>query len=124
MTKQELFAYAAAQYSAEPDYPWPAYDYFVLRHRDNRKWFAVGMTVPYRRLGLDRDGDVDIVDVKCGPLLMGSFRDRPGVLPGYHMNKEHWVTLLLDGGTADELMKELLDVSFGLTAARRRKTRA
>lgn len=119
MTKQELIEYAASYYSVEPDYPWPGFDYYVLRHRDSRKWFAVEMTVPYRKLGMDRDGHVDIVDVKCGPLLMGSYRELPGVLPGYHMNKVHWVTLLLDGGTEDSLIKELLDISYELTAARR-----
>ena len=80
------------------------------------------MTVPYRRLGLDRDGDVDIIDMKCGPLLMGSYRDIPGIFPGYHMNKAHWITLLLDGGTEDALIKELLDISYELTASRRKKT--
>ena len=123
MTKQELMEYAASVYSVEPDYPWPEYDFFVLRHRDSRKWFAVEMTVPYRRLGLDRDGNADVVDVKCGPLLMGSYRQRPGVLPGYHMNKSHWVTLLLDGGTEDALIRELLDVSYELTRTRRKGSR-
>lgn len=39
MTKQELIDYVASyySYSVEPDYPWPEYDYFVLRHWDNRK---------------------------------------------------------------------------------------
>ena len=121
MTRQQLIEHASAYYSVDPDYPWAEDDSFVLRHRDTRKWFAVSMTVPYRKLGIARDGNVDIVDVKCGPLLMGSYREKPGVLMGYHMNKANWVTLLLDGGTPDELIRELLDVSYELTAPRRRR---
>lgn len=115
MTKKEFIDYAASYYSIEPDYPFEEEDVFVFRHRENRKWFALVMTIPYRKTGIDREGAVDIIDVKCGPLLMGSYRQQPGVFPGYHMNKANWVTVLLDGGTDDELIKELLDISYELT---------
>lgn len=103
-----------ATYSTDAEYPWND-ENFIFRHQDNRKWFAVAMRVPYRRLGLDREGIADIVDTKCGPLLMGSYRGQLGILPGYHMNKEHWLTILLDGSAEDELVKELLEISFDMT---------
>ena len=61
------------------------------------------------------EGIVDIVDVKCGPLLMDAYRREPGILPGYHMNKDHWITILLDGTADNELVKELLEISYDLT---------
>ena len=64
---------------------------------------------------LERDGLVDVVDVKCGPLLMGSYRGLPGLLPGYHMNKNHWITILLDGSAEDSLIRELTEISYDLT---------
>ena len=115
MTRDELIRYAAERFSAEAEYPWDDVN-FILRHRGNRKWFAVAMQVPYRKLGLDREGTADIADVKCSPLLMGAYRSQPGILPGYHMNKEHWLTILLDGSAADETVKELLELSYDLTA--------
>ena len=114
MTRDELIRYVSAAYSTEPEYPWND-ENFIFRHRGNRKWFAVAMRVPYQRLGIDRDGLADIVDTKCDPLLMGAYRGQSGILPGYHMNKEHWLTILLDGSAEDDLVKELLDVSFALT---------
>ncbi|MBQ5522570.1 MAG: MmcQ/YjbR family DNA-binding protein, partial [Oscillospiraceae bacterium] len=50
-----------------------------------------------------------------GPLLMDVYRKQPGILPGYHMNKDNWLTILLDGSAEDELIKELFELSFDLT---------
>ena len=114
MTKDELIQYVSERYSTEPEYPW-ADENFIFRHQNNRKWFAVAMHISYRRLGIHRDGFADIVDVKCGPLLMDVYRRQPGILPGYHMNKDNWLTILLDGSAEDELIKELLELSFDMT---------
>ena len=119
MTVNELIAYVRDTYSADPEYPWDD-ENFIFRHTANRKWFAVAMRLPYSRLGMERPGSVDIVDVKCGPLLMDAYRRQPGILPGYHMNKDNWITILLDG-TADEgLIRELLQLSYDLTNSRRK----
>ena len=75
------------------------------------------MCVPYRRLGIEREDSVDIVDVKCGPLLMDVYRKQPGILPGYHMNKDHWITILLDGTAEDGLIRELFEISYDLTGS-------
>ena len=122
MTKDELIRYVDERYSTDPEYPWDD-EAFIFRHAGNRKWFAVAMRVPYPRLGMEREGSVDIVDVKCSPLLMGAYRGQPGILPGYHMNKEHWLTILLDGRAEEELIKELLEISFDLTNSRRKAGR-
>ena len=108
MTKEELIRYVAERFSAEPEYPW-ADENFIFRHQANRKWFAVAMRVAYRRLGLEREGAADIVDVKCGPLLMDAYRRQPGIL------KDHWITILLDGSADDALIRELFELSYDLT---------
>ena len=117
MTKDELIAYVAERFSTGAEYPWDD-ESFIFRHQGNRKWFAVAMCVPYRRLGIEREKSVDIVDVKCGPLMMDVYRKQPGILPGYHMNKDHWITILLDGTAEDGLIRELFEVSYDLTNSR------
>ena len=119
MTKEELIACVRARYCVDPEYLWDD-DSFILRHTGNRKWFAVAMKVPYRRLGLEKEGAADIVDTKCGPLLMDAYRKQPGILPGYHMNKENWVTILLDGTAEDETIRELMEISYILTNGKKR----
>ena len=101
MTKTELLNYVRDTYSVDPDYPWDDEGY-VLRHV-SRKWFAVGMKVPYIRLGLKRDGTADIIDVKCSPLMMGEYLQQPG--------KKHRVTY--------ELIRELIEISYHLTRDRK-----
>ena len=117
MTRDELIRYVADRYSTDPEFPWDD-ENFIFRHGGNRKWFAVAMRVAYRKLGIDREGSADVVDVKCHPILMGAYRTQPGIRPGYHMNKEHWLTILLDGSAEDALVKELLELSFDLTNRR------
>ncbi len=120
MTRSELLAYVRDFYSVEADYPWKDENY-VLRHGSNRKWFAVGLAVPYARLHIDREGSADILDVKCSPLMMGPYLRRPGILPGYHMNKDHWLTILLDGSAEEEIIKELLEISYEMTKGKRKQ---
>ena len=96
--KERILQYAQVHLGAEPEHLWAKFPrYAVLRHSENAKWFAVFLEVPGTRLGLERPESVDILDVKCGPLLAGSLLGVPGILPAYHMNKSNWVTLLLDG---------------------------
>ena len=117
MLRQRLFDYAKEKYGVEPDYPFStAPTYPVLRHADTRKWFAIFMDVPRARLGLAGDGSVDVVNVKCDAMA-GALRRTPGILPAYHMNREKWVTVLLDGTVPAEEICPLLDLSYSLTAS-------
>ena len=125
MTKEELTVYIFDEYSVEPDHPFPMDDVSsVFRHIDNRKWFALLMNVPYRTLGIAKDGDVDILNIKCDPLVIGSLRGKAGFLPAYHMNKDKWITILLDGSAEKEEIIPLLAMSYSMTASKIRKRKA
>ena len=122
MTRNELEAYIALTYNNDPEYPWLAYPtYAVFRHQSNRKWFAVVMEVPKEKIGLPAGGSIDVVNLKCDPLLIGSLRNESGFFPAYHMSKAHWITAALDGSAPEDKIKWLLDLSFELTAGRKKK---
>lgn len=114
MTRKELFDWVKKAYGIEPDYPWQDWN-AVLRHRDNRKWFGLVMEVERAKLGLPGSGETDVLNVKCDSRIIGSLRGQPGFLPAYHMNKEQWISILLDDTVNDEQTKELLQFSFELT---------
>ena len=123
MTRQELIHYIFDTYSVEPDYPFPRDDVScVFRHIDNRKWFGIAMVIPYRSLGINRKGNVDILNIKCSPVVIGPLRGKPGFRPAYHMNKDKWITVLLDGSASQEEIISLLDMSYSMTASKVRKT--
>jgi len=122
MTRQELTDYIFDAFSVEADYPFPRDDVScVFRHTDNRKWFGIMMKIPYRTLGMNQDGETDIVNIKCDPVLMGSLREKPGFRPAYHMNKDKWITILLDGSAGREEITALVDMSFRMTETKVRK---
>jgi predicted DNA-binding protein (MmcQ/YjbR family) len=59
--------------------------------------------------------NVPSVNLKCDPDEAQALRDIfPGVLPGYHMNKKHWNTVLLDGSVPDYEIERMMDKSYGL----------
>ena len=122
MDRGALEKYIGDTYAAEAEFPWVNYPaYAVFRHANNKKWFAVVMEVPRTKLGAPGDGMLDILNVKCGPILIGSFRSEPGIYPAYHMNKSNWLSVALDGSAEDEKIKLLLDMSYELTALRPKK---
>lgn len=124
MNRKDLTIYIIKRYGAEPEYLWAKHPNFaVFRHGGNRKWFAVVMDIPKNKLGLMGTETLDIVNLKCDPRLSGSLRGEPGIFPAYHMNKENWITVALDGSVPDDKLKTLLDISHGATAPKPRKKR-
>ena len=77
-------------------------------------WYAIIMVVEKKILGLEEDGNIDILDVKCDPDLVGMIIQTYGFLPGYHMNKQHWITILLDDSVSEAKTLDFLDMSYDL----------
>lgn len=116
MNHTELKKFIMENYSAEADCPWLNYpNYEVFRHSSNQKWFALIMDVPKDKLGLQGTELLDVVNFKCDPILTGSLRGEAGIFTAYHMNKEQWITVALDGSVSDEQIKMLLDMSYEAT---------
>ena len=116
MNRRELAACITEIYSTEGEHLFAKYPSFlVFRHQGNKKWFAVIMDIPRKNLGLAGEGEISVVNLKCGTRLIGSFREEPGIFPGWHMNKTHWLSVALDGTIADEMIKILVDMSYELT---------
>lgn len=125
MNRNELTEYIRDCFSVEGDCPFEG-DFVstVFRHESNRKWFALLMCIPKHCLGLEGDEPIDVLNVKVGPILAGELRGESGIFAAYHMNKNHWLTLALDGSAEDEKIKWLLDVSYDLTKPKRKKAKS
>ncbi len=120
--RQFVLDYAEENYGTVPEYPWEGTpDAAVLRHRTNKKWYGLVMSVSRKTLGLEGSGSADILNVKCDPQLIGSLLMKKGFLPAYHMNKTHWLSILLDGSVDAQETAMLLDESFGLTSSGKRR---
>lgn len=117
-----LDKYINDYYGVIAEYPWLSQpSYAVYRHRNNQKWFAVIMQLPKNKIGLESDELVNVVNLKCEPLLIGSLILDDGIQKAYHMNKNHWITVRLDGSVGLEKIKWLLDLSYDLSDKRGKK---
>ncbi|MBO5312658.1 MAG: MmcQ/YjbR family DNA-binding protein [Clostridia bacterium] len=122
MNRLELEDLIRSSFGVVADYPFEEdFTTGVFRHKDNKKWFAIAMRIPKKRLGLDGDEVVDIVNLKCGEELCSSLWQEPGFFPAYHMNKTHWVSVLLNGEAEDDAVIFALNVSFELTSKKKRQ---
>lgn len=99
---QWLHEYLLTKQDAVFDYKesWDSIRYFV-----HGKLFAL----------LVRNKTDTLLNLKCEPYLSLVYRERyPSVLPGWHMNKVHWISLQLRGEAPEEICRELVDLSHDL----------
>jgi predicted DNA-binding protein (MmcQ/YjbR family) len=69
------------------------------------------------------DGDPLKVSLKCEPLLGESLRaSYEAIVPGYHLNKKHWLTITLGADAGDRMVMDLVQDSYDLVKPRRKPT--
>ena len=123
MNKQEFLSYCLKVYGTSPDYPFEEdFETAVLRHADTRKWYALVMRIQRRKFGIPSDEPVDAVNLKHPTEMLGSFGKSDGVYPAYHMNKLHWISVILPDAPED-VVKFLVNVSFEATKAKKKRAR-
>ena len=109
MTRQDFLQYCADRYDTAPDYPFDdLFETAVLRHSGNRKWYALVMKISRRKFGQNSDEGIDVVNMKLPTEMLGSFGTTDGVYPAFHMNKLHWVSVLLPD-TSDNVVQFLVN---------------
>lgn len=115
--RDEIISFAMEQYGAESEYPWEKLPmYCVLRHSENRKWYALIMDIPGERIDPRMKGErVDILNLRIDPEEGAFLRQEPGFYPAYHMHRENWITIILDGTVGIETILPLLKESWSLT---------
>ena len=124
MTKQQFLSYCLNTYGTSPDYPFDnLFETAVLGHANNRKWYALVMRVPRRKFGFDNDEVIDVVNLKLPTEMFGSFGATDGVYPAYHMNKLHWISVLLPDAP-DDVVQFLVNVSFEATKGKKTRAKA
>lgn len=121
MTKQEFLEYCSCRYGTSADYPFEGdFETAVLRHTDNKKWYAIAMRVSRRKFSEDSDEIVDVVNLKVPLDLYGEFDAFGGVFPAYHMNKRHWISVILQD-VSDGLLRHLVDLSYDATKQEKKR---
>lgn len=111
-TRKEAAAWCLTLKDVYEDYPFHDPNWCVIRHRSSRKVFV---------WIFDRDGYVWI-NVKCEPGWRDFWRQTyASVVPAYHLNKEHWNSIILDGTVPEAEIQRMISESYDLTAPKKKK---
>ena len=116
MTRKAIIDFCLTFPAAFEDYPFDDVAdenaWTAMRHRANKKSFAF----------ITERGGRLMVNLKCDPLeadfLRQAFQD---IIPGFHMNKIHWNTIILDGDVPDDELKRMVESSYNLVKPKERK---
>lgn len=125
LQRERITQYIQDTYGTEAEYLWAdSPGNAIFRHPVSKKWFAAMMRVLPEKLGLTGAEALDVMDIKCSTIMIGSLLSTKGFLPAYHMNKNHWISIILDGSVPDKEIMPLLELSYDSTAPKRRKKRS
>lgn len=110
--KREIIDYCLTYKNVFEDYPFHDPNWCVIRHKENNRVFA---------WIFEKDGHVWI-NVKCDPQWCDFWRNAfQSVIPAYHLNKEHWNSIILDGTVPDKEIQRMIGESYDLTSARKER---
>ncbi len=121
--RQWVIDYIKSEYNVESETPFAdSPETIVFRNRKNKKWFGVIIgNLPKDRLGLDSSDRADIINLKCDPLFSYNVVNNKGIFKAYHMNKVHWISVLLDGSVDTEEISFLINMSYMLVDKKKSK---
>jgi predicted DNA-binding protein (MmcQ/YjbR family) len=114
---RQIIQYVREKYQDELQFLWERFpDNAIYRRQDNAKWYAALLTVQKKKLGLNGEDMIEIIDLRIKPEELDALIDGKRHFPGYHMNKKHWFTICLDGSVPIEEIFCRIDASFVLAA--------
>lgn len=114
-----------AKYAVHPDFPWEQsqyQSYGTFRHTDSGKWFALIMNIKWDSLLKNKNQNtIDIINLKVNPKKCTGLTTTNGIYPGYHMNHQNWISVVLNDTLSDEEIMRLIEDSFSLTNQEKHK---
>lgn len=114
---KKIISHISKKYGDEPQFLWEKYsDSAVFRRKSSGKWYGVLLTVGKDKLIPGTSGKVEILDLRIDPSSPAAKEKK--YLPGYHMNKSRWITVILDGSVPTREIYKLIDASYELADAK------
>ena len=112
---KEIITYVKNKYEDKLEFLWEkSSKNAVVRRKSSNKWYAVILTVSKRKLNLDSDEIIEVINLHNIPKEIEKLIDNKKYFPAYHMNKKHWCTICLDGTVELKEIYKLIDISYEL----------
>ena len=114
---KRILAFIRNTYGAEPEFLWDRFpDCAALRVPGKSPWFALIGRIPMEKLHLGGNGPAEIINLKDEPERVKSRIEAGEALPAYHMNKQHWYTVILNDTIPDDKIAALIENSYALVS--------
>lgn len=112
----DIINYIKKKYNDELEFLWEKFDdNAIWRNKQNNKWYALLLTVSKRKLGIESDDIVEIIDLRYQKEQIVDIIDNKNIFPGYHMNKKSWITIKLDNSVDTKQIYKLIDNSYKIS---------
>ena len=112
---KEIIEYVKNKYGDELEFLWEkSPKNAVIRRKFTKKWYAAILTISKRKIGLDSDEAVEIINLHNSSEEIEKLIDNKRYFPAYHMNKKHWCTICLDGTVELKEIYKLINISYEL----------
>ena len=112
----EIINYCNNKYGGNHVNPFKKHPDILAFVNEKNKWYALMSNVDYSKLNKNPDitTKVKILNVKYPTDKILEIIDNKNIFPAYHMNKKHWISIVLDKNIKLEIIKELIDISYSL----------
>lgn len=103
-------------YNDNPVFPWEKYNgYGVFKNPKNGKWYGLIVNIDKSKLDKNSSGEIEIINVKLEKERIIELIDYRSFFPAYHMNKEHWISIILDDSLSDDEILNYIRISHSFT---------
>lgn len=120
--KQQIINYIIKKYGDKQEYLWEkSPTSSIIRRKDNQKWYVVFMNISSKKLGIETDQNIDVINVRVESQEIEKLLKRPGYFPAYHMNKKNWISISLEGELEIQEIFEKIELSYNLVCGKRKK---
>ena len=112
----EIIDYCNNKYGGNRVNPFKKHPDILALVNEKNKWYSLFLDVEYNKLNKNTDitTKVKILNVKYPANKILEIIDNKNIFPAYHMNKKHWISIVLDKNIKLETIKELIDISYSL----------
>ena len=112
----EVIKYIKEKYNDDLEFLWEKFpENAIWRNKTNNKWYGALLIISERKLQLNSDKNVDIIDLRYSKDKIKEIIDKDKIFSGYHMNKDSSITIRLDGSVNTEKIFELIDNSYNIS---------
>lgn len=113
---KEIIKYIKNKYNDDLEYLWKNFPTDAIwRNKKSGKWYGLLLVIEESKLGINSKNTVEIIDLRYQKDNINKIIDNKKIFGGYHMNKNSWITIKLDGSVDIKEIYKLIDNSYSLS---------